>query len=137
MKQIILDTNFLLIPFTLKVDILTEIDKIIDEPYKLTILDRSIDELQKIAEEQSGKHKQAAKMALLLIKKKNINILKTKQKSLYMPINSKESVVDDIILKISDKNTIVATQDLPLRKRLSEKRVKTIILRSKKQVELK
>ena len=57
MHKIILDTNFLLIPPTLKIDIFSEIEKIMGEPYRLYILDMSIDELNNISKTQKGKSK--------------------------------------------------------------------------------
>ena len=137
MLKIIFDTNFLLIPGSLKVDIFSEIDRIIDEPYKLYIVDKTFDELNNIIENQKSKYKEAAKIALQLIKQKDIKIIDVKQKSLYMTIDSGEHIVDDIILQISNKNTIIATQDKELKKRLSEKSIKTIILRNKKHLELR
>ncbi len=131
MKRIFLDTNFLLIPFVYKVDIFSEIKRIMDEPYKICILDMTIDELNKIIAEQSGKDKEAAKMALQLIEKMNITIIEVKEQNLYMNLNSKEPIVDDILVKLADENTIIATQDKLLKKRLN----KVIVLRSKKRLE--
>ena len=136
MLKIIFDTNFLLIPASLKVDIFSEINRIIDEPYELFIVDKTIDELNDIIKNQKGKHREHAKIALQIIKQKNIKVIDVKQKSLYMTANFDEHIVDDILLQIADKNTIIATQDKELKKKLSEKGVKTIILRNKKYLEL-
>ncbi len=126
MKRIILDTNFLLIPIQFKVDIFTEIDRICLFPYKLYIVDKTIDELKKIVEKQKGKHKFAAKIALQLVKKKNISKIKTK-----------EGHVDDLILDVLDKDSILATQDAIFRKRAVKKGIKVIVLRAKKYLVLK
>ena len=135
MKKIILDTNFLLLPITMKMDIFTDIHMLINEPYQLLVLDKSIDELNKIIEEQKGKPKDAARMALQLLKAKNIHILDTeKQKSLYMTPNSREFTVDDIIVALADKETIVATQDKFLKKSLLSKGINIIILRGKEKL---
>lgn len=145
-KTIILDTNFLLIPFSLKVDIFSEIDKIINFPYEFVILEQSIDELKKIIENSSekGRNKEAAKSALRLINIKKekkevkiVNFLKNKQKTLYKDINSKSISVDDIILNLNNKNIIIASQDTILRKKLKNKNIKTIYLRNKKKMEMK
>ena len=136
MKQIILDTNFLLIPFTQNVDILSEINRLILEPYVICVLDGTIEELEKIIREQKGKDKNAAKLGLVLVEKKGISIINTKQKSLKMNMNSKITVVDDVLVSISDNNTIVGTQDKILRQKLHEKGVKTIYLRSRKKLEI-
>ena len=124
MQKILLDTNFLLIPTQFNVDIFSEIDRIILENYKLYILDKSIDELKKIIadKKQKLKNKKAAKLALQLIKAKNLNIIKTKQ----------DKPVDDIIADL--KGYIIATQDTELKKRLKAKKVKIITLRAKKKL---
>jgi hypothetical protein len=126
MKRIILDTNFLLIPIQFKIDIFTEIDKICLFKYKLYIVDKTIDELEKIIKKQKGKHKFAAKIGLQLVKKKKISKIKTK-----------EGHVDDLILELLDKDTILATQDALLRRKALKKGVKVIFLRSTKYLVLK
>ena len=125
MKKIILDTNFLLIPGALKVDIFAEIERICLFKYKLYILDKTIDELEKLQETGKGKTSRNAKFALELIKQKKVQILPTKN---YLPITH----TDDLILKKADKDTIVATQDAALKRCLKEARIPTIVLKSKK-----
>ena len=125
MKKILLDTNFLMAWGQFKVDIFTQIDKISTFRYELFILDKNLDELNKIIEEQKGKDKDAAKIALKLIDVKGIKIMKTKS-------NQK---TDDLILDLaSKKDFIVATQDKFLKSRLKEKSVPMIVLRQKKKV---
>ena len=126
MKKIILDTNFLLIPGSLKVDIFAEIDRICLFKYQVCVLDKTINELKKLAE---GKSKTAknAKLGLDLIKQKEVKIIKTE--------NQKLTHTDDLILALADKNTLVATQDRELKKRL--KSIPLIILRKKKYLDLK
>ena len=119
--KIILDTNFLLIPMQFKVDIFSEIDRICMFKYKLYIVDKTIDELNKIIEEQKGKHKLAAKVALQLVKKKGISVIKTK-----------EGPVDDLILDLLDEGHILATQDTLLKKRAVKKGIRIISMRSRK-----
>lgn len=120
--KILLDTNFLLIPTQFKVDIFSEIERIANFPYKLYILKQTIDELKNIIEKQRGKHREAANLALKLIKQKDLNTIK----------NSQKGIVDDIILNIVDSGFIVATQDKELKKALKNKKIKTISLRAKK-----
>lgn len=125
MKKILLDTNFLMAWGQFKVDIFTQIDKISTFRYELFTLDKNLDELNKIIEEQKGKDKDAAKIALKLIDVKGIKIMKTKS-------NQK---TDDLILDLASKNDfIVATQDKFLKSRLKEKSVPMIVLRQKKKM---
>ncbi len=124
--KIILDTNFLLIPAQFNIDIFTQIDKLILKNYKLYVLDKTIDELNKIIsnKKQSGKNKTAAKLALQLLKAKNVNIIKT----------TKDLLVDDLIVEIAGKDTVIATQDMELKRKLKKKHIKLIILRAKKKL---
>jgi rRNA-processing protein FCF1 len=121
MKKILLDTNFLLIPSQFKIDIFSEIDRIMLVKYKLYTLDKVIDELKSIQKnpKQKQKNKKAAKLALQLVKAKKINLIKTKT----------NKPVDDIIAGL--KGYIIATQDIGLKKRL---KAKIITLRAKKKL---
>ena len=121
MKQVIIDTNFLLIPIQFKVDIFSEIDRIMLAKYKLYTLDKVIDELKSIQKnpKQSQKNKKAAKLALQLIKAKKVKIIKTKT----------DKLVDDIIAGL--KGYIIATQDIGLKRRV---KTKIITLRAKKKL---
>ncbi len=122
MKRIILDTNFLLIPAQFNVDIFSEIDGVMKEPYKLFVLDESIKELKKIVEEQKGKNRDAANLGLQLVEGRAQIITTT------------GGHADDIIVKNADKNTIVATQDQELKRRLKEKEVCCLVLRQQKHI---
>jgi len=120
-KKIVLDTNFLLIPGQFGVDIFAEVQRICDFPYELCIIETTLKELENIMEKSAGKAKQAAKLALGLVKAKDINI-----------ISSDIGYVDRVILDIADENTIIATMDSELREKLKKKGVKLITLRQKK-----
>ncbi|MEM4638153.1 MAG: nucleotide-binding protein [Candidatus Woesearchaeota archaeon] len=110
-KRIILDTNFLMIPPQYKIDIFQEIKKIMNEPYEMCVFKETITELKKIASGK-GKDSSNAKVALLLIKQKNLKSLKNSHNLGY---------VDDIILNNITDEDIVCTQDKALKKRLKEK----------------
>jgi len=124
MKKVILDTNFLLIPGQFKVDIFSEIKRIIDDTYELCIIDGTLTELNDITDKaKKGSDKRAAKLALSLIDSKKFKQIKS------------DKIVDDAILQ--QKNVIVATQDAELVKKLHKKGVKTIGLRKKSYLILK
>ena len=127
MKKILLDTNFLLIPYQFNVDIFSQIDRIADFKYELFVLDRSLEELRKIINEQKGSDKDAAKIALKLIAIKGIKVVKA---------NDFQSVDDAIVDASSKGDFIVATQDKELKKKLTQKGVPIIILRQKKKLEI-
>lgn len=122
MKKIILDTNFLTIPYQFNVDIFEEIDRIMEEDYELITLDKVVEELKRM---KRGKDAIAARIGLELIKKKNIKVIKTDEKK-----------VDNAIVKLANKGMIVATNDKVLREKIKNKNVKVLYLRSKKHLEM-
>lgn len=122
MRKILLDTNFLLAVYQFKVDIFSEIERICRFNYGIFALDKSIDELKNIIEKQRGKHKEAAKIALQLLKIKSIGIIKT----------ASQKHTDEIILEYAKKGYIVATQDKDLKRKLINHGIEVIVLRKKK-----
>lgn len=137
MVKVLLDTNFLLIPYSLGVDIFSEIDRIIDTAYEFCIIDKTVDELNNIidsATTQSGKDRDAARFALKLLEKKDIKLIKTESIK-----NKTETIknVDELILENTDpKEFIVATQDQDLKRKLKLKGIPLIVLRQKKHLKL-
>lgn len=123
MKTIILDTNALMAVSQFKIDIFSEIDKVVDFKYEITILDKSLDELKKIIKEQKGKHQQQAKLALEIVKKKKIKQIETK-----------EGKVDDLLVRLSKEGAVVVTQDKELKKRIKKARGDLITIRQKRKV---
>ncbi len=125
-KKVVLDTNFLLIPGQLGIDIFSGIEEVMKYPYKLYIFDRTIEELEKIKSEQTGKHRDAAKLALELVKSKHLNIIRS----------TSNQIVDDLIfeLALTDRDVIVATQDKGLKKRVKHN---IIYLKQKKYIAIK
>ncbi len=125
--KIVLDTNFLLIPYQFNVDIFEEIRRICNFKYRLYIVDKTIDELEKLVEKERGKDKDAAKLAMSLIKHKDIKIIPTDD----------NKIVDDLIVDIAEEEEIiVATNDKELKEKLKQKNIRLIILRQKKYLKL-
>ncbi|MEM5853978.1 MAG: PIN domain-containing protein [Candidatus Aenigmatarchaeota archaeon] len=121
-KKIFLDTNFLIDTIKFKVE-LERIKEFFNEPTDFYILSSCFEELKKIAESK-GRAGNCAKIAVQLIKTKNINVLETRESP------------DKAFLNIADKNTIIATNDSMLRKKLKERGIKTIYLRGRKKLEV-
>ncbi|MBD3259249.1 hypothetical protein GF371_01300 [Candidatus Woesearchaeota archaeon] len=128
--KIILDTNFLMIPGMLKVDVFSQIREIVPDP-KFYVVDETVKELKKISNDKSLKqtHREAAKLALIFINKFNIRVLSSKTTSF--------KNVDELILKIAKKGGFaVATQDQAFKRVLKENNIQILILRQKKYVKL-
>lgn len=125
MKRIVIDTNFLMVPYKFRVDIFSEFDRVCNFNYKLFIFEESVNELKNVMKNQRGINKKAAQFALKLIKLKNIGMIKSNEKG-----------VDNSILNDINEDTVIATQDLGLKKELLKKGISVIILRQKKYLEL-
>jgi hypothetical protein len=128
--QVILDTNFLLIPGEKGIDIFSEIERILSEPYDLCVIDKTVDELDKIVEKSSKKNEGFnAKLGIILLKQKNLKTLKS----------FSEEYADRAIVEYAKKNAekvIVATQDKELKEQLKKIPVRVIQLRQEKYLVL-
>lgn len=118
MKTILLDTNFIVSALKNKINLDFELDRVITEKYQKKIIDKTIDELKKLNTEHS-------KLSIKILEKQKIKKIK-----------STTTNVDNEIVKNSDKNTIVATLDNELKKRLKEKGIKVLFIRQKKYFSL-
>lgn len=122
MKKILLDSNFLIDCLKFKVDFLNEIEKIIEEKFEILILENVLEELERIGKRKT-KESKYARLLLKLIKEKNFKIVSTEFEN-----------ADDAIISFADKNTIVATNDIKLRKTLKAYGIKIIYLRGRKKL---
>lgn len=124
--KVILDTNFLLIPGTLGVDVFAKIREF-DPQAELFVVDTTIGELKHIQAKQRAKFARQAKLALQLIEQQNIQVIKTE----------KNKNTDLIIAEKAAKDKYaVATQDKALKQMLHKKQVPVIVLRQKKYLRL-
>jgi len=122
MKKVLLDTNFLidLGRFGVSID---EIDRLVNERHELSVLRSVVNELKTIAGGQQEESK-FAKLALMLIDLRSVKIIESEKRA------------DDAVVEVasSDKDTVVATNDFELKKKLKYLGIKTIYLRSKKHL---
>ncbi len=125
MKKILVDSNFLIDCLKFKVDFLENIEKLIEEPFEILILENVLRELEKMSKKKT-KESKYARLALKIVKEKNFRILKSSFED-----------TDEAIVSASDKNTIVATNDLKLRKTLKAFGIKNIYLRAKKYLDIR
>lgn len=123
-RPVILDTNFLLIPFQFKIDIFRELDYLIETSHAYVISSSTLTELKKLAK-KIGKDGMAARLALKLVSANNKKI---------GIIENKEYVDDWIVGYAVETNAIVCTNDSILRRRLREKKIKTITMKSKSKI---
>ncbi len=119
MKQIIIDTNAWMAITEFKLDIFATLERDCDFLYKVVMLQGILDELEKIISEQRGKFRQAASLALGIIKAKKIQVI------------SERGDVDDLLVKHSKEGAVVLTQDAALKKRLKKP---YLTIRQKKKI---
>ena len=127
MKKIIVDTNFLMMPFEHGVDPIGELLRLINEPLTLVLPSGVLLELRTLSG-RTGRRAQAARSALLSIEK-----LKA-----HFKVEEVESTgaVDGWIIKYASKNKIlVATNDVPLRSRLRALGVPVVAMLSKAKLD--
>jgi len=122
-QPIILDTNFWLLPYESRVDVITGLQNLFEyAPFTILVPTPVIDELKMMAGRIGRKNTIAAKSALSLIDKlveqKRAEIIEEKGKA------------DGVIITLAlQRGAWVATNDKPLRFRLKDKDIKTVILK--------
>ena len=122
--KVIIDTNFLLIPYLYKVDIFEEVSSLVHDN-TLCIMEGTEAELLSIAEHQAGKDKRAALFAIRYLDR------------FHKIPASQGKTVDEAILSLAKKEgIIVATQDQDLKRALHKIGRKLIVLRQKNHLEL-
>ncbi len=123
-RPVVLDTNFLLVPFQFRIDILKELDFLVDVSHHYVVSSRTVRELEAIGK-AVGKNGMAARLAL-----KMLEANRGKIKIIESPME-----VDDWIVEYSKaERAIVCTNDSFLRKRLKEAGVKVAAMKSKTKV---
>lgn len=121
-KEVVIDTNFFMVPFQFNVDIITELEKLLPS-YKLTTPSFVINELKGLKNNNKGKTRLNANLALKLANSSKIEI---KDISLL-----ENETVDDALLRVSE---VLATNDIELKKRAKDKGITVAYLRQKKYI---
>lgn len=121
-KEVVIDTNFFMVPFQFNVDIIDELEKVLPS-YKLTTPIFVINELKGLKRNNKGKIRLNANLALKLANSSNIEI-----KDISLENNE---TVDDALLRVSE---VLATNDIELKKRARKKGITVAYLRQKKYI---
>ncbi len=125
-KEVFLDTNFMLVPLKFKLDIFSDLNRLLDYQLELTTATPVITELKKISKSK-GKTGMAAKFALKLIK---VNKEHGKLKVLKgtMPAD------DWIFNHAKETGAIICTNDIALKNRLFGVKGRVIGLKSRSSI---
>lgn len=124
-EPIIFDTNFLFVTFEFRIDIISELHRLVGTNYSLYIYEGTLDELQNI-EDKGDKNKKFLPLIAKMLKIYGFKI-----------ISSKQSYIDDQILENAPKGVIVATNDANLRKQLWAIPSRVLYMRQKHYLEIK
>lgn len=118
MKNIVLDTNFILHCIEFRIDFMQELNRIIDDSFGVYILEKTLQEL---------KGKKQEKLAIALIEKQGIKLIK-------VPEGVKS--VDAALLHLDWPDKVIATQDKALKEKLKKRGIAVITIRQKKYLTL-
>ena len=121
-KEVVIDTNFFMVPFQFNVDVIAELEKLLPS-YKLTTPSFVINELKGLKKNNKGKVRLNANLALKLANSSKIEI---KDISLL-----ENETVDDALLRVSE---VLATNDIELKKRAKDKGITVAYLRQKRYI---
>ena len=121
-KEVVIDTNFFMVPFQFNVDIITELENLLPS-YKLTTPSFVINELKGLKKNNKGKIRLNANLALKLANSSKVEI---KDISLL-----ENETVDDALLRVSE---VLATNDMELKKRAKAKGITVVDLRQKNYI---
>jgi len=121
-KEVVIDTNFFMVPFQFNVDVITELEKLLPS-YKLTTPSFVINELKGLKKNNKGKIRLNANLALKLANSSKVEI---KDISLL-----ENETVDDALLRVSE---VLATNDIELKKRAKAKGITIVYLRQKNYI---
>ena len=121
-KEVVIDTNFFMVPFLFNVDVITELENTLPS-YKLTTPSFVINELKGLKRNNKGKIRLNANLALKLANSSKVEI---KDISLL-----ENETVDDALLRVSE---VLATNDIELKNRAKDKGITVVYLRQKKYI---
>ena len=121
-KEVVIDTNFFMVPFQFNVDIITELENLLPS-YRLTTPSFVINELKGLKRNTKGKTRLNANLALKLANSSKIEI---KDISLL-----ENETVDDALLRVSE---VLATNDIELKNRAKDKGITVAYLRQKRYI---
>jgi rRNA-processing protein FCF1 len=106
LTKIIIDTNALLALIEYNIDFISELQRILDIPYKICILAATKDEFEKLKQTESLKIRRRIMLIESLIPKLKIEILPD------------QGYVDEILINYSLQHNLILTQDQALKQKL-------------------
>ena len=125
---VVVDTNFLTVPYQFSVDIFSETEEVLEQRVDFVILGSVLAEINKLVETARGSDKRAFRLALELAE--NCRIVDVSD-----PI-SQMAVDDQLIEHTIQVGGVLATNDKDLRARARARGIPVLLLRGKKRLVL-
>ena len=125
--KVILDSNALFVPFQFRIDIFSELERLLKRRFELVLLSAVKQELEILAEKGSPKIRKDACCALKFSKSCRLVEVST----------SISALTDDVIFEIAREwNALVFTNDKLLRRRLRDISVPVVYVRQNSRLEI-
>jgi rRNA-processing protein FCF1 len=135
-NYIVIDANFILLPFQFKVDYLTEITEFLEGVTRFVIYQQILKELEAKKHRQpvATKFHMDLKSGLLYLEKNKEKYNIIYDQSIKLPKETTDSFLLKACqkLKVENNRVYLASNDTELRRRAREKGINTIFLRQKK-----
>jgi rRNA-processing protein FCF1 len=125
---VVVDTNFLTVPYQFNIDIFSESKMILEQRVDFVILSSVLEEINRLAKNAKGSNKRAFRLALELAEDCKIVDV---QESI-----SEMAVDDQLIEHTAQVGGVLATNDKDLRARARARGVPVLLLRGKKRLVL-
>lgn len=127
-EVLVFDTNFLFVPFEFRVEIISEIQKVLGSSVAFVIVKETIHELESI-EKKGDKNKKFIPLISTFLKKYNFTILDN-------ITDLQTTHVDDILCSLPD-NFVIGTNDKLLKQRLWKIPKRVVFMRQMSYLDLK
>jgi len=125
--KVLMDTNFLLLPFNEGVNIISELDRVLEVSYELLVPSFCIEELRRLST-RGAKYQRMYSLAMQIIDR-HCRIIEEELKP--------DEKVDDALIRLAKKlGAVVATGDAELRRKLRLEGIPIIYLRCGKKLEV-
>ena len=125
--KVIVDSNALFVPLQFKLDVFTELQRLLNRNFELILLSPVKRELETLAQKSSPKIRKNAAFALSLA-----------EKYMYVKVSEKpKEQTDDVILRVAKAWKVpVFTNDKLLKKKLRDISIPVIYVREKSRLEI-
>ena len=123
-QSVIFDTNFLFITFEFRIDLMSELSKLISPNCDLYIYEGTLEELKSV-ERKKDKNKKYLPLIAKMLKLYNFKIIKSKLR-----------YVDDQIMENISDGILIATNDKELRQKIMAIPQRVLYMRNKTYLEI-